>query len=217
MHSPVAELIRTFSITVPLLPSITTGPDGASEPADPEGVGVGDFVLVGDPVGVGVGEFVLVAVGAGAGEELVALGPAVGIFVALGELLLAGVVVGSGAGAVVGFRVDFEVGAAVACGVAVADVVGAAVADVVGAAVADVVGAAVGVVPASLLPTVKWPRRMVVVPVDHFSTTRIVCDPSASAVVSYGRAVPSSAVPAKSNGGSSSVRTGGLFPRRPSK
>jgi hypothetical protein len=201
MHSPVAELMRTFSITVPLFPSMTTGPDGASEPADPDGVGVGDFVLV--------------AVGAGVGEGLVALGAAVGFLVALGELLVAGAAVALGGGALLGFDVGFcVVGAVLGFDVGFS-VVGAAEAD--GVAVADVVGEAVGVAPALPLATVKWPRRVEVLPFDHFSTTRIVCDPSASFVVSYGRAVPSAAVPARSKGGSSSVQIGGFVRLRLSR
>ena len=97
MHSPVAELMRTFSMTVPLFPSITTGPDGASEVAGFDGVGVGD---------------VLGTVGAGVGEELVALGVALGVFVALGELLVAGLVVALEVGAVLGCE-GFDVGVCV--------------------------------------------------------------------------------------------------------
>ena len=149
---------------MPLFPSITTGPDEVSELADPDGVGVGDVVLV--------------AVGAGVGEGLVALGAALGSFVALGELLVAGIVVALGAGAVLGFDVGVCVvdgavaggvavvdvvgeaaGVAVADGVAVVDVVGEAVGVAVadGVAVVDVVGEAVGVAVAPLLATVKYP------------------------------------------------------------
>lgn len=177
IHSPVVELIRTFSITVPLFPSITRGPDGASELADPDGVGVGDFVLV--------------AVDVGDGEGFAALAVAVGLSVALGELLLAGIVVVLVDGPVTGCDVGFcVVGAALACGVAVAFGVASGVAG------ADVVGVAVGGADGPWLATVKCPRRLEVWPKDHFSSTRIVCDPSASAVVSYGIAVPSLAVPA---------------------
>jgi hypothetical protein len=172
---------------VPLFPSITTGPDEVSELADPDGVGVGDFVLV--------------AVGAGVGEGLVALGAALGSFVALGELLVAGIVVALGAGAVLGFDV----------GVCVVD---GAVAG--GVAVVDVVGEAVGVAVAPLLATVKYPRRLDLVPSERVSTTLRRCDPSASFVVSYGTAAPSTAVPARSKGGSVSVRTGSAL-RRPSR
>ena len=77
----------------------------------------------------------------------------------------------------------------------------------------DVVGEAVGVAVAPPLATVKFPRRLDVLPFDHVSTALMVCDPSASFVVSYGSAVPSAAVPAKSNGGSVSVRTGGFVRR----
>jgi len=141
MHSPVAELMRTFSMTVPLFPSITTGPDGTSELPDPEGLGVGFCVPV--PVGVGVG------------EAPVSLGA--GFFVALGELLVAGSVVARGVGAVL----DCE-----ACGVGVLGVgVG-----VFGVGVGDVVGVAV----APLFATVKCPRRLEVLPFDHFSFTRMV-------------------------------------------
>jgi hypothetical protein len=110
--------------------------------------------------------------------------------------VVAGAVVGGGvvAGAVVA-------GAVVAGAVVV--VVGA------GAAVVVVVGAVVGVVVTPLLATVMFPRRRDVVPSDQVSTALMLCDPSASFVVSYGSAVPSAAVPAKSKGGSVSVRTGG--------
>jgi hypothetical protein len=190
---------------VPLFPSITTGPDEVSELADPDGVGVGDFVLV--------------AVGAGVGEGLVALGAALGSFVALGELLVAGIVVALGAGAVLGFDVGVcVVDGAVAGGVAVVDVVGEAVGVAVadGVAVVDVVGEAVGVAVAPLLATVKYPRRLDLVPSERVSTTLRRCDPSASFVVSYGTAAPSTAVPARSKGGSVSVRTGSAL-RRPSR
>src|SRR5215211_4033016 len=78
-----------------------------------------------------------------------------------------------------------------------------------GAAVVVAVGAAVGVV-VTPLATVKFARRLEVVPSDHVNTTLMPCDPSASFFVSYGSAVPSAAVPAKSKGGSVSVRTGGF-------
>jgi hypothetical protein len=79
----------------------------------------------------------------------------------------------------------------------------------VGEAVSVVVGegSVVGVTP--LLATVKFPRRREMVPFDHVSTALMRWDPSASFLVSYGTAVPSAAVPAKSKGGSVSVRTGG--------
>jgi hypothetical protein len=214
---------------VPLFPSITTGPDEVSELADPDGVGVGDFVLV--AVGAGVGEG-LVSLGAALGSfvalgELLVAGIVValgellvaGIVVALGELLVAGIVVALGAGAVLGFDVGIcVVDGAVADGVAVVDVVGeaAGVAVADGVAVVDVVGEAVGVAVAPLLATVKYPRRLDLVPSDRVSTTLRRCDPSASFVVSYGTAAPSSAVPARSKGGSVSDRTRSVL-RRPSR
>ena len=112
------------------------------------------------------------------------------------------VVVGSGAGAVV---VVVGSGGAVVGAVVVGGAVGGAV----------VAGAVVGVVVAPLA-TVKSPRRQVL-PSAHVSTTRMLCDPSASFVVSYGTAVPSAAVPAKSKGGSESVRTGGFVRHRLSR
>ena len=194
-HSPVDELIRTFSITVPLFPSMTTGPVGASEPPDPDGVGVGDFVLV----------------GVGTGEGLVLLGAVVGSFVALGELLEAGIVGELGAVAVLGC--DVGAGAVLGCDVGCCVVGGAGV----GVALVDIIGEAVGGAVALLFATVNCPRRLEVLPFDHFRTTRIVCEPSASFVVSYGRAVPSPAVPAKSKGGVSSVWAGGLVRLRLSR
>jgi hypothetical protein len=108
-----------------------------------------------------------------------------------------------------------------------ADVVGGAVVMAGGAgAVVVVVGASpalvvagevVGVVVMPLLSTLKSPRRLELVPFDHVSTTLMPCDPSASFVVSYASAVPSAAVPAKSKGGSVSVRTGGFVRRRVSR
>jgi hypothetical protein len=70
-----------------------------------------------------------------------------------------------------------------------------------------VVGA--GVTPS--LSTMKAARRLEALPFRQVKTTLIVCDPSASFVVSYGRAVPSLAVPPRSNGGTHSVRMGVLF------
>lgn len=126
--------------------------------------------------------------------EVVGLPVAVvgGALVAVGGLLV-------GAGAVV-------VGAVVVAG---AVLVGAG-AVVVGADVAVVVGEAVGVGAVTLLATLKSPRRLDLLPSDHVSTTVIRCDPSFSFVVSYGSALPSLAVPAKSNGGLVSVRKGGV-------
>jgi hypothetical protein len=198
MHSPVAELMRTFSMTVPLFPSITTGPAGASELAGFDGVGVSE---------------VLGPAGAGVGEELVALG------VALGELLVAGFVVALRVGPVLGCE-GFDVGVCVAdgvfVGVAMVDGVGAAgvVGTVVVGAVAEAVfvavGEAVGVAIAPLLETVSFPRRFDLVPSDQVSTAPIVWDPSASFVVSKGIAVPPAAVPARSKGATLSIRMGGF-------
>ena len=107
----------------------------------------------------------------------------------------------------------------------VVDCVGAGAA-VVGGAEVVVVGGSVGVsvgvggvlgVVAPLLETVKVPRRLEVVPSDHVITVLMLCDPSASFVVSYGVAEPSAAVPAKSYGGSVSVRRGGSVRRRLSR
>jgi hypothetical protein len=113
-------------------------------------------------------------------------------------------------------------GAAVVGGAVVTVGFGAGGAVVVGGSVGVSVGVAVGVggvlgVVAPLLETVKVPRRLEVVPSDHVMTVLMVCDPSASFVVSYGVAEPSAAVPAKSYGGSVSVRTGGSVRRRLSR
>ena len=67
-----------------------------------------------------------------------------------------------------------------------------------------------GVVP--LLMMVKSPRRLEVWPSDHFRTALMVCDPSGSFVVSYGTAVPSAAVPARSKGAALSIRMGCFVP-----
>jgi hypothetical protein len=109
-------------------------------------------------------------------------------------------------GAVVGVAVVGVGAAAVVAGTVVFGAVGEPV-FVVGAVV-GVVGEALGDAVAPLLATVKFPRRLDVLPFDHVSTARMVCDPSASLVVSYGSAVPSVAVPEKSKGGSVSVRVG---------
>jgi hypothetical protein len=82
---------------------------------------------------------------------------------------------------------------------------------------AGVVGAVVGVVVVPLLSTAKFPRRLEVVPFDQVNTTRMLCDPSVSFEVSYGSAVPSAAVPAKSKGAVPSVRTGGFVRRELSR
>jgi hypothetical protein len=63
------------------------------------------------------------------------------------------------------------------------------------------------------LRTLKCPRRVEVLPSAHVITARIVCEPSASLEVSYARAVPSAAVPAKSKGACLSVVTGCCFDR----
>jgi hypothetical protein len=110
------------------------------------------------------------------------------------------------------------IGAAVVGGAEVTVGFGAGGAVVVGGSVGVLVGVAVGVgdvlgVVAPLLETAKVPRRLEVVPSDHVMTALRVCDPSASFVVSYGIAEPSAAVPAKSYGGSVSVRTGALVRR----
>jgi hypothetical protein len=80
MQSPVAELMRTFSIVVPLFPSITSGSEGVS------GVGLDVAVAAGAGVGVGTGAMV---------GERVALGEALD-GLALGELVVlsCGVMVG---------------------------------------------------------------------------------------------------------------------------
>jgi hypothetical protein len=136
-----------------------------------------------------------VVVAAGAGAVLVAAG-AGAVLVAAGA---GAVLVAAGAGAVL-----------VAAGArAVLVAAGARAVLVVP------VGAAVGVV--TPLATVNFARRLEVVPSDHVRTTVMPCDPSASLFVSYGTAVPSAAVPAKSKGGSVSVRTGGFVRRRLSR
>jgi len=72
-----------------------------------------------------------------------------------------------------------------------------------------VVAVGAGVTPS--LSTVKAARRLEVLPPRQVKTILIVCDPSTSFVVSYGRAAPSVAVPARSNGGTHSVRVGVLL------
>jgi hypothetical protein len=112
-------------------------------------------------------------------------------------------------GVVVGVAVVVVGVAAVVAGTVVFGAVDEPVFVAVGeAAVVAVVGAVVGVVVTPLFATVKFPPRREVVPFHHVSTTLMLWDPSASFVVSYGTAVPSPAVPAKSKGGSVSVRTG---------
>jgi hypothetical protein len=148
------------------------------------GVGVGVCVSVGVGVCVTVGVEVFVA--EGVGVAVVVLGDAV---VVLGDAVVA-----------VGEAVVFE-GDAEDVVVGEVDVVGDLVAE--GDALV-VLGDGVGSV---WLSTVKVARRTEVRPRDHFRTAVIVCCPSASVAVSKGRAEPSLAVPAKSNGGRNSVRT----------
>jgi hypothetical protein len=76
---------------------------------------------------------------------------------------------------------------------------------------------AVGAGVALSLSTVKVARRLEVLPFRHVKTTLIVCDPSTSFVVSYGRALPFLAVPARSNGRTLSVRAGALSCRQSSR
>ena len=109
-------------------------------------------------------------------------------------------------GAVVGVAVVIVGAAAVVAGTVLLGTVGEPVVAV--GAVVGVGSEAVGVAVAPLLATVKLARRLDVLPFVHVSTARMVCDPSASLVVSYGSAVPSAAIPAKSKGGSVSVRLG---------
>jgi hypothetical protein len=121
-------------------------------------------------------------------------------------------------GVVVGVAVVVVGAAAVVAGTVVFGAVGEPVFVAVGeGAVVAVVGAVVGVVVTPLFATVKFPRRLEVVPFDQVSIARMLCDPSVSFVVSYGSAVPSAAAPAKSNGGSVSVRAGGFVRREPSR
>jgi hypothetical protein len=138
----------------------------------------------------GVTDVVLGAVEDGVGEALVPVGVTLGVFVGVCS---------------VGLAVDSGVAV---CGGVVVD--GGVVVEVV---VVVVVGGAVVL----LLATVRFPRRLDVVPSDQVSTALIVCDPSVRFVVSYGSAVPSAAVPAKSKGGTSSVRTGDFVGHWPSR
>ena len=116
--------------------------------------------------------------------------------------------------------VAVDVGSAVAVVGAVVVGVGAVVvvvgvgAVVVGAGSAGgvAVGSTVGVGVAPVFATLKYVRPLEVVPSDHVSTTLMLCDPLDSSLVSYGSAVPLLALPAKSNGALSSVRTGGCVP-----
>jgi hypothetical protein len=132
---------------------------------------------------------------------------AVSVDVGVGALVVVvGVVVGDGTVLVV-----VGEGAVV---VVVGDaVVGGAVGDVVvvvgeGAAVVVVGGVGVGVV-LGWLSTVKDAERVAELRADHRRTAVMVCGPSASFSVSYGCASRSVVLPAKSNGGAASTRTGG--------
>jgi hypothetical protein len=93
-----------------------------------------------------------------------------------------------------------------------ADVEAVPEADAVGGFVAeaDALMVLTGGVVAPSLSTVKAARRMELAPYDHLRTAVIVCRPSTSFAVSKGRAEPSFAVPPKSKGGTTSVRTGAL-------
>jgi hypothetical protein len=150
----------------------------------------------------------------------VAKGVVVGVAVVVVEADAVGVVadpavvviVGAADAVVVDFGVDATV-VVIGAGAAV-EVVGAGAAvALVGAdaAVLVVVGEGVGVVTGSFLPTLKRPRRVEVVPSADVITALMVCVPLASFAVSYGRALPSAVVPAKSKGAFLSVRTGRLF------
>jgi hypothetical protein len=97
-------------------------------------------------------------------------------------------------------------------GEADADVETVPEADAVGGVVAeaDALMVLAGGVVAPSLSTVKAARRMELAPYDHLRTAVIVCRPSTSFAVSKGCAEPSLAVPPKSKGGTTSVRTGAL-------
>jgi len=146
------------------------------------------------------------------------VGVGLGVSVSVGVGLAVSVGVGVGADVGVGVvGADVVGGAVVVGGRTGAVVVASAVVVAVGAgAVVVAVGAVVGVVVAPLA-TVKFARRLELVPSDHVSTALMRCDPSASFFVSYGTAVPSAAVPAKSKGGSVSVRTGRVSRQRLSR
>jgi hypothetical protein len=123
-------------------------------------------------------------------------------------VVVGAVVVGTAVVVAIGGAVAVVVGTTVvAVGEAVVVVVGTTVV-AVGEAVVVVVGGEVVVV--TRLATVKSSRLRDVVPFDNVIRALMLCDPSASFVVSYGSAVPSAAVPAKSKGGFVSVRTGSL-------
>jgi hypothetical protein len=76
-----------------------------------------------------------------------------------------------------------------------------------------------GVVGGVTLPfsILKSARLLDFAPSDRVSTALSRCDPSASFVVSYGLAVPSAVVPAKSKGGVVSTRVGGRCCHRSSR
>jgi hypothetical protein len=154
-----------------------------------------------DPFGAGsVGSTVgdgLVVVGSTVGDGLVVVGSTVG-----DGLVVVGSTVGDGL-AVVGSTVGDGL---VVVGSTVGD--GSVGSGVVAVGVGE--GVVCGVVP--LLMMVKSPRRLEVWPSDHFRTALMVCDPSGSFVVSYGTAVPSAAVPARSKGAALSVRMGCFVP-----
>jgi len=138
------------------------------------------------------------------------------VVVVAGAVAVAGAVVIVGFGAVVvGFgAVVVGFGAVVVgCG-AGAVVVGAVVVGFgAGAVVAGaVVGEGLVVGGAPVFVTVNSPRRLEVLPSAQVSTTLMRCIPLASLVVSYGRAVPLRAVPARSKGARLSVRTGDSVP-----
>jgi len=128
------------------------------------------------------------------------------VVVVVGAVAVVGAVVIVGFGAVV---VGFGA-VVVGCG-AGAVVVGAVVVGFgAGAVVAGTVvgeGLVVGGTP--VFVTVNAPRRLEVLPSAQVSTTLMRCVPLASLVVSYGRAVPLRAVPARSKGARVSVPTGG--------
>jgi hypothetical protein len=205
--APEGAVVGPFSTDV--LPQIFAGgalghdPFGAASVV----VAVGDGLVV---VGATAGAVVAGAVVAGA----VVAGAVVAGAVVAGAVVAGAVVAGAVvAGAVVaGAVVAGAVVAGAVVAVAGAVVAGAVVAGAVvaGACGADavVVGFGEGIVGAvpPLLATVKCPRRLEVWPSDHFRTALIVCDPSPSFVVSYGTAVPSAAVPARSKGAALSVR-----------
>jgi hypothetical protein len=172
-----------------VLPQILAGGELGHDPLGAGGTDVGGLtvVVVGGAVAV-VGAVVIVGFGAvvvGFGAVVVGCGA--------GAVVVGAVVVGFGAGAVVvgAVVVGFGAGAVVA-----------------GAVVGE--GLVVGGTP--VFVTVNSPRRLEVLPSAQVSTTLMRCIPLASLVVSYGRAVPLRAVPARSKGARLSVRTGDSVP-----